>query len=118
MWGNSSQVNIHEALPQPETCGWNKESDSSFTFDWECNKVQQSFQNTSNFFDEGVFLLKKDVEHRGVAAFKVATSVDPAACVTTARTFCHILQHNHMVASVRGCQYQFLTNPIWKGHQC
>ena len=58
MWGNSSQVNIHEALPQPETCGWNKESDGSFSFDWECNKVQQSVQ-TSNFFDEGVFLQKR-----------------------------------------------------------
>ena len=40
MWGNSSQVNIHEALPQPETCGWNKESDGSFTFDWECNEFR------------------------------------------------------------------------------
>ena len=103
MWGNSLQLNIHKALPQPETCGWNKESDGSFTFDWECNEVQQSVQNTINFFDEGVFLQKKkDVERRGVAASKVAPSMDPAASVPTARKFCHLLQHNHIVASVGG----------------
>ena len=98
-----SLPNIHEALPQPETCGWNKESDSSFTFNWEFNEVQQSVQNTINFFTRGCSCKKKkDVERRGVAASKVAPSMDPAASVPTARKFCHLLQHYHIVTSVGG----------------
>ena len=54
------------------------------------------------FFDEGVFLLKKDEERRGVAASKVTPSMEQAASVPTARKFCHLLQHNHIVASVGG----------------
>ncbi len=36
MWDNSTQQNIEQSLPSPETCGWIRDTDNNFSFDWEC----------------------------------------------------------------------------------
>lgn len=53
MWSNSSRENIRESLPSPETCGWKKNSDGSYAFDWECPDVQKKVRDTIDFLTKG-----------------------------------------------------------------
>ncbi len=53
MWDNSTQQNIEQSLPSPETCGWIRDTDNNFSFDWECSKVKQRVQDTIDFLTRG-----------------------------------------------------------------
>ena len=53
MWSNSSEEDVHQSLTNPEACGWKKNSDGTFSFDWECPDVLQNVQETIDFLIKG-----------------------------------------------------------------
>ena len=57
MWSNAPKEDVQHSLPQPELCGWTKNNDGSYVFDWECPSVQKLVKETITF------LTRHSIEH-------------------------------------------------------
>ena len=53
MSSNAPKEDVQHSLPQPELCGWTKNNDGSYVFDWECPSVQKLVKETITFLTKG-----------------------------------------------------------------
>ena len=50
---NSTEEDIQQAIPAPELCGWKKNENRTYEYDWECQMVQRHVQDTIDFLTKG-----------------------------------------------------------------
>ena len=53
MWQSSTEENPYSELPPPQVCGWIKDENGEYTFDWECAEVQSRITDTIRFLTKG-----------------------------------------------------------------
>ena len=78
MWFNFTEEDIQQELPAPELCGWKKNENRTYEYDWECQMVQRHVQDTINFLTIGCGCKKR---------CQTNTVVDLVAVARTVRIF-------------------------------
>ena len=78
MWFNSTEEDIQQELPAPELCGWKKNENRTYEYDWECQMVPRHVQDTINFLTIGCGCKKR---------CQTNTVVDLVAVARTVRIF-------------------------------
>ncbi len=79
MWANSSEVDLYESLPSPETSGWKTNKRGIYEFDWECPTVQNNVQETIDFLTKGCSCKKGCVSAR-CGCFGKGKKCGPGGC--------------------------------------
>ena len=78
--------NPYSELPSPEKCGWLKLEESTYSFDWECPKIQSQVKDTIDFLTKGCSC-KKGCHSNHCHCRKKVIIVDQDASVTVVLTF-------------------------------
>lgn len=52
-WNNSTKKHIDQDLPSPQQSGWHKESENSYSIDWDCEELQEKVRGTIEFLTKG-----------------------------------------------------------------
>ena len=53
MWYNSTEEDPFHDLPPPEQCGWCRDEQGAYKYDWECPEVTSRVTDTINFLTKG-----------------------------------------------------------------